>query len=138
MKDLIQAVPGAQKVFDWFGAWPSFHDAEVVGLQLNRTGPSKVCVHTFRMTNEINPQGFYKTEKHCLVTFLIDEITAVQLNDFNHQNVLFGLTLNKENGEFVLSFNPSYGLEGNIRAKTIRVELAPGVPDDSQYKKYQS
>ena len=90
------------------------------------------------MTNEVNPQGFYVTDKHCIVTFLIEGIAAVQLNEFNHQNVLFDLTVSNENSEFVLSFNSSYGLEGNIKAKTIRVELAPGIPDGSQYKKYQS
>src|SRR5947207_3400223 len=127
MEDLIQSVPGAQRLFDWFGCWPSFHDAEVLSLELNRTGPSRIRVHTFRMTNEVNPQGFYGTDKHCVVTFLIDEIAAVQLSEFNNQNVLFDLTVSVENGAFMLSLNSSYGLEGNIKAKTIRVEVAPGI-----------
>ena len=29
-------IPGAQDVIAWFGAWPTFHDAEVLSISLDR------------------------------------------------------------------------------------------------------
>ncbi len=33
-------IAGAERVLDIFGAWPSFHDAEVLSLRLDRSGLS--------------------------------------------------------------------------------------------------
>jgi hypothetical protein len=134
MEELIRSVPGAQQVFDWFGYWPPFHDAEVLSIELNRTGMSKVRVHTFRMTSEVGPKGFYICDKHCIVTFVLKEITGVELAHFNHQNALQGLGLHRENDEFVLLFAPAHGVDGTIRAKDVSIEMLPEIPSDSQYK----
>ena len=29
-------IAGAAELVEWFGRWPSFHDAEIVSLELNR------------------------------------------------------------------------------------------------------
>ena len=29
---------GSEEVIAWFGGWPSFHDSEVVSLELHREG----------------------------------------------------------------------------------------------------
>jgi hypothetical protein len=31
----LTRIDGAQRLYDWFGYWPSFHDAEILSLQLN-------------------------------------------------------------------------------------------------------
>jgi hypothetical protein len=134
MEELIQSVPGAQQLFDWFGYWPSFHDAEVLSVELNRTGASKVRVHTFQITREVDTRFFSICDKHCVVTFVLDEITGVELAHFNYQNALQGLGLRQENDEFVLRFAPAHGLEGVIRAKYVTIEMLPEIPSDSQYK----
>jgi hypothetical protein len=46
---VIHEVPGgASNIIAWFGSWPSFHDAEVVSLLLDREGESVLKVHYFR------------------------------------------------------------------------------------------
>jgi hypothetical protein len=134
MENLIQAVPGAQQLSEWFGSWPTFHDAEVLSIELNRTGASRVRVHAFRMTSAVDSRGFYVSDKHCLVTFFLDDITALDLANFNAQNALFGLEFRRENNEFLLTFDPSHGLEGTIKARSVKIEMTPGIPSDSQYK----
>jgi hypothetical protein len=42
--DVLADVAGARMVFDRFGRWPTFHDAEVISIQLNRDGPSLIRI----------------------------------------------------------------------------------------------
>ncbi len=134
MDELVQSVPGAQQLFNWFGYWPSFHDAEVLSIELNRTESSKVRVHTFQVTDEVDPKGFYICHKHCVVTFVLENITGVDLAHFNHQNALLRLEFYQRNDEYVLVFAPAHGIEGTLKATNVSIEMIPGIPSDSQYK----
>jgi hypothetical protein len=51
MLEVIDEIPGTLELVKWFGYWPSFHDAEVLDLELHRTGGSTVRIHTFEMTD---------------------------------------------------------------------------------------
>jgi hypothetical protein len=134
MDDWLQAIPGTQALFDWFGYWPSFHDAEVLSIELNRTGPSKIRVHTFAATDAVNSEGSYICDRHCIVTLFLEEVDGVDLVDFNQMNVLSSLKFQRENNTFVLTLVSSYGVGGSINAKSLRIELTAGIPEDSQYK----
>ncbi len=132
MYDLTE-VPGYAEVVAWFGRWPSFHDAEVTRVHLNRAGSSFIDVHAFRMTSETIPSGHYVCDKHAVITFeLIDPLT-VYLEDFNQQNVLSGLQLVPRDDGFELTLHPCFGLTGLVKAKAIKLHLVSGVPEDSIY-----
>jgi len=135
MDDWLQTIPGAQALFDWFGYWPSFHDSEVLGVELNRRGSSKIRVHAFGVTGAVDSNDLYVCEKHCTVTMVLDDVSGVELADFNHQNVISSLKISRENNEFILMLASSYGVAGSIRARSVRIEIAAGIPEDSQYKK---
>lgn len=63
-KNLIyKKLPGAEKVISWFGEWPSFHDAEVLELHMDRRGQSWVKVHTWGMVNQVDATGQRIPEK---------------------------------------------------------------------------
>jgi len=55
----LEGMAGARELYSWFGYWPSFHDAEVVSLQMNRAGTSSIAVHTWHTTNEVDSKGYY-------------------------------------------------------------------------------
>jgi hypothetical protein len=55
----LESVAGAQELHDWFGYWPSFHDAEVIEFSIGTAAPSRLLVHTWEMTNRVNEQGHY-------------------------------------------------------------------------------
>lgn len=124
----VQDLPGASELVTWFGYFPSFHDAEVVSLHLNRTGESILRVHTWETTRELDEKGFFVQRRHVVVEFALENITALYLNDFSQQNVISGLTLNKTETGFRLEFGPCYGLAGTIEAEKISLRLVQGKP----------
>ena len=62
---------GSEKVAAWFGSWPSFHDAEIVSLSLQRSGSSllRICP--------------YFPEKPATVEFILEEEMDLELRDFS-------------------------------------------------------
>jgi hypothetical protein len=126
----LKAVDGAEKLYAWFGYWPSFHDAEVVEMHLSRSSSSSLAVHTWEMTSEVDKQGYYALTKHIVVEFVLKGISSLDLSGFNHQNVLSDLGLEKFDSGFRLTLGPCSGLAGAIEANEISIRLVPGKPQD--------
>ena len=94
-------IAGAQDVIAWFGYWPTFHDAEVLSISLDRLSGCRVSVHAFETTAEIDSSGHYVLAKHAVVTFCMegfprDEsgISNTRIEFFNNQNVLSSASVN--------------------------------------------
>lgn len=122
-KTVVSELAGVQAVTQWFGDWPSFHDAEVISLFLARKGESILRVYP------------YYPNKTATVEFVFRDVTDVELADFSCQNVISGLkveTVSDQNGEaaYRLTLWPCYGLAGRIDAKSLRVVLLPGKSPD--------
>jgi hypothetical protein len=50
--------------------WPTFHDAEVLDLHLERTAARCLFhVHAFRMTSETDDRGYFICDRHIVVAF---------------------------------------------------------------------
>jgi hypothetical protein len=130
----LATIDGARELFDWFGYWPSFHDAEIVRLDLRRREPSTLDVATWEMTKETDARGYFVLAKHVVVTFVLDEVANLELSGFSHQNVVFGIDVEIEDGKFRLSISPSYGLAGTITADRLSIQLSPGSPADKSSK----
>jgi len=132
LPDGLRAVTGAQQLHDWFGYWPTFHDAEVISLHLNRKNPSILKVHTWEMTSEVDMTGHYVLAKDVVVDFVIDISAAddsLELYGYSHQNVIFGLAIDKDDSAYKLDIDPCYGLGGSIKADNISIRLTPGEPE---------
>jgi hypothetical protein len=80
----------------------SFHDAEILHLDLNRTGSSHMAVHTWHMSSDMDEKGFYILQKHVVVEFVLEGISDLELVQFSHQNVLGNLSIKKKNDGFAL------------------------------------
>jgi hypothetical protein len=112
-------LPGSDTVKEWFGAWPYFHDGEIIGLTLCRKGESILRVYP------------YYPEKPATVEFVLSVITNLELAGFSCQNVISDLTIKQaisELGDSVLriELHPCFGLTGCLDAKQIRVNLLLG------------
>ena len=119
----------------WFGQVPSFHDAEILDLHLKREGASTLKVHAWNMTSKVR-NGYFVLGKHAVVEFTFEGITDLELEEFNHQNAIDGLTLSRswfdENLEvFEVLLKPAYGLAGFIRAIELSVSHSPGKPEQA-------
>src|SRR5579862_3841250 len=97
----LASVEGARELWHWFGYWPDFHDAEVLRLDLNRSGSSSLSVNTWHTTGEIDEDGYYRREKNVTVEFTLTGISDLDLNGFSHQNVVGNIKIEKS-GEALL------------------------------------
>ena len=129
---IYNTIPGGKELLEWFGQVPSFHDAEILDLHLRREGASTLRIHAWNMTSKVK-NGYFVLEKHAVVEFAIGGIVNLELDDFNHQNAIDGLTLSRvkydENLEiYEVLLEPAYGMAGFIQAIELSVSHRPGKP----------
>ncbi len=133
-------IEGAQKLVGLFGYWPSFHDAEVLWLKVDRKpvregiyGPTlELLVHTFEITSEVGSNGAYVLQHHVLVLFRFHGVDQWKMEDFNHQNALMGISFKDitasqlELLDFEISLCGAFGLDGSFLCKVVEVvEVTP-------------
>jgi hypothetical protein len=116
-------------LIDIFGRWPSFHDAEIIRMVLEREGDGgpylEAQIHVFEMTTEIDAKGYYVLKNPTLVTFRFTHIVLEYLKWFNQQNVLWDLEIININPEendgcnFKVVMPSSYGCEASFDCKDI-------------------
>ncbi|CAA9525345.1 MAG: hypothetical protein AVDCRST_MAG85-3183 [uncultured Solirubrobacteraceae bacterium] len=144
-------VAGADALTSIFGEWPSFHDAEVLRMRLDRGGPRtrahvEADVHVFAMTSEVDEAGFSVLRDHTLVTLRFDGIAELELGGFNDQNALFALELEDITDRqldvlrWSIRFDSSHGVGATFLCEDVSVlaagadtpEPLPGSPTGTQ------
>lgn len=130
-------------VTDWFGYWPSFHDSEIISINLHRSlrgiengAILSASIYSFQMTSELDENSFYKLIKHCVIELEFLNIESFELEGFNHQNAIDSIEFSQEKdllGHSLISviFNSNYGAYfGFTCLKAKVVSIAPGKPVD--------
>ena len=93
-------ITGQESVIALFGDWPTFHDAEVLSLSLERAFPVKTGISLARLKvvvrwyepANVGTAEFHMTMKRgAIITFLFHGVSDVNLEDFNYQNVINSL-----------------------------------------------
>ena len=133
-------IENAEALTDVFGRWPSFHDAEVHRIRLDRglAGPPSLGadIHVFEMTPDVTREGFYVLRHHTLVTLNFVGVDQLDLGGFNQQNVLTGLVLRDISARqldvlnWEVEFDPSFGVGASFLCEHVAVLAA--VPFDPQ------
>jgi hypothetical protein len=127
--DILDELPGGDILKDWFGGTPSFHDAEVLSIDMRRAGATcELRVHAFEMTEKVDEGGRFVRTKDAVVVFLLEGLTTLDLTNFNEQNAIFALSLERAAGGFKLIIDASYGVCGFFEAREVRIKLEPGKP----------
>jgi hypothetical protein len=128
-------IRGGNDVIDWFGYWPTFHDAEVLSITLSRSLGARVEIHAFERTAEVDARGYFVLAKHSTVIFSLkgfaldsQGIANTRVDHFNHQNVLSGVGIDKVPGGYVLTLDGIFGVCASISCEHISVKLEPGFP----------
>jgi len=108
---------GAEAVVATLGRWPSFHDAEIMRVHIERDGVSTVAIQL------VGPSGSCKDGR--VLTFALEGISDLSLagESVNTQNVISSLLVEKTEGGTRLTFGPCYGLAGRIIADRVSVEV---------------
>jgi len=110
MSEMFAQIPGALGLSEWFGYWPSFHDAEVLSLDLHRAGPSTLKIHTFEISNQVTSRGFLVCTKHVVVTFIIEEIKRAKREGVKVLKVIHGYGSSGKGGALYVGLRKSFGL----------------------------
>ncbi|MBK7643816.1 MAG: hypothetical protein IPJ19_12350 [Planctomycetes bacterium] len=136
-------IAGAEKLTAVFGYWPSFHDAEVVWIHLDRgeqmdgAGPTlEALVHTFEISRDADAIGQLALRHHVLVHLRFRRVVDLKLEDFNHQNALFGLEVTEvpdvqsAPNRFQVRLDSAYGMWASFRCRTVEcVQVTPCTED---------
>jgi hypothetical protein len=118
-KDIIRYV---NKLTDFLGEFPSFHDAEILEARLIRRPPTlEIKIYTFLTGSEIDNKGGYKRNKECIVTIKFSSIDSLQLEDFNQQNVIFGIDFEKKDKIVRVTIKPCYGFSAEFNCEGIEI-----------------
>ena len=128
----MSKIEDAHLLEDLFGYFPSFHDAEVLRLILERNGGDglptlEAQISAFEITSEV-VNGRYVLDKHCIVTLRFFAIDGLVLEDFNHQNALFGLSIKDissyqlEDLKFEIRFDAAHGMNAHFRCRSVQIK----------------
>ena len=129
--DAYEFIDNHALVLEVFGRWPGFHDGEVHRLVMDSTrqhtpgsrySSIELQVRGWNMTSEVTEAGYYRLESDSVVHFLFEEVTDMEFDGLNHQNVLSGLDFEVLLGEdgktqlLAVELNHCYGLSGGFKA----------------------
>lgn len=130
----VERIVGAEQLISIFSYWPSFHDAEVLWMRLDRLphvseyGPTlEVLIYTYEITSEVDTAGYYVLRHHVLVHLRFDEVVELQLEGFNHLNQIWGLELTDisdrqmERVKWEVGFSGSWGVVASFNCYNVAV-----------------
>lgn len=117
-------ISGKEQVLERFGRWPSFHDAEVLRINLDRRDPEQrrfptleIAIHCWERSENLLASGHFETSNHSLIHLRFRNVSKVDLKDFNIQNVLHALSVIEiEDGCLQVTIDGIYGLDGSFVA----------------------
>ena len=92
-----EEIENASALVEVFGAWPSFHDAEVHSLVISRDHSEAprldARIYEFERRSVTDSSGHYSQVNHRFVTLQFTRVAALELGGFNEQNALLALTI---------------------------------------------
>jgi hypothetical protein len=113
---------------NWFGGWPSFHDAEIMTLHIDRERRlSSIRIHAFTTSNRTDSNGHFIRERETFVVFEFTGIRSMRIDgeDADRQNVISGLLIEQLDAGYRLDLGPCYGMAGEIVVENLSVKLEP-------------
>lgn len=125
---MIPNIPGADLIVTWFGEWPSFHDAEIMSLHIDREHrSSSLRIRTWTPSGRTDADGRVSRERDAVVVFEFSGISSLRIDgeDADTQNVISSLVIEQTSDGYRLVIGPCYGLAGAILVRELKVRLEP-------------
>jgi hypothetical protein len=126
-----------------FGGWPDFHDAEVDAARLGSGrrggGPPTLELDICVLAQSVTTSDGARESGPIVATLRFEDINAVELSDFNHQNVLFDLVIRDvppseaDPRSISVELQSSWGLTGAFRCARIAVIAAKPIVSDTNW-----
>lgn len=127
---IMDDISGGGLLHEWFGRIPSFHDAKLLEISFSGRGAGLLRIHAWNMTDEVDAKGHFVLDKHAIVTFTLEGVSAVNFEDFDKvPGIIYDLKITKMGEHFRIEWSASYGVAGFVTAKHIRLSLKQGKPE---------
>jgi Immunity protein 50 len=93
----LEYIAGSEKVIEALGYWPTFHDAELISFQAERSIPvnagysvARFAIHVRQYETIGEGTASYEQvlRRSVLIRFALSEASDFELSGFNHQNVI--------------------------------------------------
>jgi hypothetical protein len=131
---VLDQIPGAKALVDWFGRFPSFHDANVIEFQIREDGTGLLKMKAWKMADSVDACGYFVLEKHFTGKFIFHGISSVELSGFESGAIISSVAIDrvsesirKAGPEFRIRIESSYGFAGSICSRDLRIEFQPDV-----------
>ena len=140
MNHSLNFIDGVEPLIGMYGDRLSFHDAEVLRIELLRgqidLGEAylDLDLHLFAIEGADPNDGRYVRGRHGVASFRFESIQDLELAGFNHQNAITGLYIEPidppENGaQFQVSIPEAFGVSATFKCfKCSLMGLKPGAP----------
>jgi hypothetical protein len=117
----MSRVVNSEILFEHFGYWPTFHDAEVVKVTFESLPTYRSAVtftiHAFEMISEVNEKGYFNLTKKCQIELQLIGIKELEFDYFSHQNVIFELCFEEQGSDIKTVFSSSVGMDATVIAE---------------------
>jgi hypothetical protein len=126
MNRSLDFIDGIEPLTEMYGDCLSFHDAEVLRIELLRgqvdLGEANLDLdlHMFAIEGVAPNDGRFIRGRHCVASFRFESIQDLELAGFNHQNAIMGLNIESieppENGaKFLVSIPEAFGVSATFK-----------------------
>jgi len=128
---------GVEQVVAALGYWPSFHDADVLEMRLNRRPNAEGCygptlealIHVidFDTTGRMGVGGRYPLRHSVLIHLRFWDVVELQLEGFNYQNKLHELAITDirgwqlERALWAVQFDSTLGVNASFHCYAVEV-----------------
>ena len=140
-------IDNAAKLIERFGAWPSFHDAEVLRVEMGRGPPHApdttsllITVHVWETATEYSDTIHYEFvhKNDSVIVFRFQDIVELALDGFNLQNVIDDLVVVSDGASekypVKVGIESIFGLGGSFRCARAEVVSVHPLPAGAQQR----
>lgn len=149
--DPTDVVKGYRKLTEIYGRWPSFHDAEVLNMSLERRGRDewegpvfRASVHIFEGVRDEEDSKGIKYINHAIVTFRFATVVDLSLGNFNQQNAIMDLVFEAGSPRskdvmwggpaYQITFESSFGVSCSFVCSSVEIDsIEKACPPGSVY-----
>ena len=130
---LPEEIEGAAALISWFGFVPDFHDAIIRRIAFEGFD-GLVVLSAFRMTSEVDEQGFFVLDRHARVSLFFDKVIGVvfdcipdntiqelRIRRLAPEHLPVSKNLDATTGDYEVAFDDVCGGTGAIYARNVRI-----------------
>lgn len=122
-------IANREEVIGLFGEWPSFHDAEVISIELKRDELpgqhadlyASVQVRKYLPVDVGTAKYDMAVTHDGVISFKFSGIDGLDLNRFNQQNVIDDMSLAQEGAQINVNFVSIFGVECSFKCAGVAV-----------------